>query len=148
MKIKKNMHVKYSTKLKLNDRSMEIYRRSPAAEIVDIQYLASGGKTRMGLHLKYTQRWNTWLYITNESKHENYNMRSRKMHCITISSAIYINMYDIFFILSLTLVNWDTDCFGDWGRRSCNIPFFYCLIIFLFTAIDELIKEVEKLRFV
>lgn len=29
------MHVKYSTKLKLNDRSMEIYRRSPAAEIVD-----------------------------------------------------------------------------------------------------------------
>lgn len=37
MKIKKkNMHVKYSTKLKLNDRSMEIYRRSPAAKIVDI----------------------------------------------------------------------------------------------------------------
>lgn len=37
MKIKKKkMHVKYSTKLKLNDRSMEIYRRSPAAEIVDI----------------------------------------------------------------------------------------------------------------
>lgn len=36
MKIKKNMYVKYSIKLKLNDRLMEIYRRLLVVEIVDI----------------------------------------------------------------------------------------------------------------
>lgn len=52
-------------------------------------------KTRMGLHLKYTQRWNTWLYITNESKHENYNMRSRKMHLnrITVNTRLTCTFY-------------------------------------------------------
>lgn len=84
------MHVKYSTKLKLNDRSMEIYRRSPAAKIVDIYTIfgiwrkdKDGNSPEIYTEMKY-------MYITNESKHENYNMRSRKMHLnrITVNTRL------------------------------------------------------------
>lgn len=80
MKIKKNMYVKYSIKLKLNDRLMEIYRRLLVVEIVDI-YIIFGiwWKDKDGILFEiYIEM--KYMYIMNESKYENYNMRSCKMY--------------------------------------------------------------------